>query len=56
MGLSIVHDFVDALEGTIRVESEVGNGSSFSVFLPVQEAKFYEWDETEGRYENPDSR
>lgn len=56
LGLSIVHDFVDALEGTIRVESEVGNGSSFSVFLPVQEAKFYEWDETEGRYENPDSR
>jgi signal transduction histidine kinase/ligand-binding sensor domain-containing protein/DNA-binding response OmpR family regulator len=35
IGLSIVKEFVKASGGTIRVESEIGLGSSFIVTLPV---------------------
>ena len=34
LGLSIVKDLVEAHEGRIQVESDLGNGTTFSVFLP----------------------
>ncbi len=34
IGLSLVKKFVEALEGTITVKSEVGKGSTFKVTLP----------------------
>lgn len=34
LGLYIVHQIVEALGGTIRVSSEIGRGSSFTVSLP----------------------
>lgn len=35
LGLAIAKEFVQAHGGEIRVESELGNGTCFSVFLPV---------------------
>jgi signal transduction histidine kinase len=37
LGLWICRQIVEALEGTIRVESEAGQGSKFSVVLPLAE-------------------
>ena len=37
MGLSVVHGIVKAHGGVITVQSELGKGSTFSVFLPVIE-------------------
>jgi PAS domain S-box-containing protein len=34
LGLSICHRIVQALGGEIRVESELGNGTTFHIFLP----------------------
>ena len=37
MGLSVVHGIVSSLKGVIRVETELGVGSTFHVILPVLE-------------------
>ncbi len=35
MGLSVVHGIVQNHGGTVTVESEIGKGSCFSIFLPI---------------------
>ena len=36
LGLAITRKLIDAMGGTIKVKSEAGNGSIFSVFLPLE--------------------
>jgi signal transduction histidine kinase/DNA-binding response OmpR family regulator len=36
LGLAITHKLIDAMGGTIKVKSEPGKGSIFSVFLPLE--------------------
>lgn len=36
LGLSITHDVVEAHQGRIVVESQVGTGSSFRIYLPIE--------------------
>lgn len=46
LGLAIVRSFVQLMDGTIRVESEQGKGSSFLVDIPLGlfEGALYGWD------------
>lgn len=37
IGLALVKELIQLLEGNIEVESEVGNGSSFRAYLPIQQ-------------------
>ncbi len=37
MGLSVVHGIISSLQGIITVESEVGKGTTFHLFLPLIE-------------------
>ena len=39
LGLAIVHNIVTMLHGTIRLESEKGDGSRFTVEIPMQKAE-----------------
>ncbi|OCH97686.1 hypothetical protein A8135_02275 [Legionella jamestowniensis] len=39
IGLTVVKQFVELLQGTIAVESEVGKGTTFSITLPARFAK-----------------
>jgi signal transduction histidine kinase len=36
--LAIVHQFVMLMNGSVSVESELGRGSTFTVFLPLRTA------------------
>lgn len=45
MGLAVVHGIVEAHGGYVTVESEVGEGSTFRVFLPRIESVFIEHEE-----------
>lgn len=47
IGLSLVKLLVDVLGGTIEVESELGEGSTFIITLPVKEEKIENESETE---------
>ena len=40
LGLIICKEFVDKNNGTIRVDSKIGNGTTFFISLPVSENKF----------------
>lgn len=45
IGLALAHDLVELMHGTIKVQSEVGKGSTFSVHIPLgkdhlEEAEF----------------
>ena len=40
LGLSVVHGIVKEFNGTVRVESTVGHGSRFDVYLPVYTIRF----------------
>ena len=37
LGLAVVHGIIKSLEGSIRVESKPGSGSTFHIFLPIIE-------------------
>ena len=39
LGLSICHEIIRSHGGEIRVQSEVGKGTTFSIYLPIREAK-----------------
>ena len=49
IGLALTHNLVQMHKGSIKVESEVGKGSRFSVLLNVSEQAFSEREKSEGK-------
>ena len=41
LGLFLVKQFVDALEGVVNLESHEGKGSKFTVLLPIRQAELH---------------
>ena len=41
LGLMIVKDFLKLIDGTLEIESIVGNGTTFTIHLPLYTAKKY---------------
>lgn len=41
LGLSIVKSIVDSHNATIEVNSEIGKGSSFKIYIPIEEESLY---------------
>jgi signal transduction histidine kinase len=39
LGLSMVHGIVERYGGTIEVQSEVGRGTTFEIFLPLSDTR-----------------
>jgi len=42
LGLAVVHSIIDKHAGHVRVESELGTGTTFHVYLPASETEFLE--------------
>ncbi|OGW02918.1 MAG: hypothetical protein A2889_06045 [Nitrospinae bacterium RIFCSPLOWO2_01_FULL_39_10] len=42
LGLAIVHNIIELHKGMIEVESKVGNGTTFTVLLPVKQRPEHE--------------
>jgi DNA-binding NtrC family response regulator len=49
MGLSVIHGIIRGCGGMIKVESEIGQGSTFKVYLPVSDKR------TEEQEDRPDT-
>jgi len=43
LGLSISYSIIEKLGGTIKVESEVGQGTSFQIYLPITQGETGRW-------------
>lgn len=54
IGLSLVKKFVEAHGGEIKVDSEIGRGSTFTILLPIEKA--YKQTETMKFFEPKDNR
>ncbi len=53
LGLAVVHGIVAGLGGTIRLESEVGKGTTFQIIMPCADARATE---TNGQISSPGQR
>jgi two-component system phosphate regulon sensor histidine kinase PhoR len=47
LGLSYVKSIIEKHGGTIKVKSNIGKGSTFSIFLPLDESRYEQFDKNE---------